>query len=408
MNISNTAPGIYKLTTNIENVLFEGLWEIPDGVSLNSYVVHGKKTALLDGFCGWDGVPEQFFAMLNEMNLSLEDIHYIIIHHMEPDHSGWIEQVRKLKPDVKILCTHAAKNLLQAFYGEIGAVQVVRDGDTLDLGNGKILTFYTIPNVHWPDTMVSLEASSGTLFSCDAFGSYGIIQGEGYDENLSQADEVFYEQEALRYYANIIAAFSDFTKRALDKLSPLPIRIIAPGHGIVWRKNPQKILSDYLRYTQYQKGPAKAEITLIWGSMYGMTKRAVDKIVSILNQSGLPFRIFEVPATSWGMILGAAWASSGIILAMPTYEHKMFPPMAAILEELGKKKVQNKIAFRVGSYGWSGGAEKELAQITERQGMNWQFLPSVEFNGAPSQDDLNQIETSIQEMVAQIKKQTRS
>ena len=403
MSISKVTDGIYKLTTNVEDVLFEGLWDIPDGVSLNSFVVKGEKTALIDGFCGWDGVPETFFKMLDEMDLSIDSIDYIIINHMEPDHSGWIESIQNLKSDVKIFCSRAASGMLEAFYGQVENVHVVKHGETLDLGNGHVLEFVAAPGVHWPDTIFTFDHKTGTLFSCDAFGSYGKVEAKGYDDELDQEAIDFYEKEALRYYANIVAAFSKMVVNALKKTEHLDIKIIAPGHGIVWRKNPLKIVEDYIRYASYQEGPAKEKVTLLWGSMYGMTKAGVDKAVETLEKSGIEYDVINIMETSWGFILGSVWESTGVVLAMPTYENKMFPTMAAALEEIGKKTAKNRLAFRLGSYGWSGGAEKELAKIMEDTKLGWNFIPSVEFKGSAKAEDLEAIENGVLELVSKIK-----
>lgn len=403
MHITKTAEGIYKLSTNIEDILFEGIWEIPHGVSLNSYVVKGEKTALIDGFCGWDGVPETFFAALDEMDTTLDSLDYIIINHMEPDHSGWIEDVKKIKDSVQIYCSPMSKNLLDAFYGHTENVRVVKDGDTLDLGGGRVIQFASAPNVHWPDAIVSFDTLSGTLFSCDIFGSYGSVAADGYDDALTEADLVFYEKEASRYYANIVGAFSSYAKKALAKVAGLPVRIIAPGHGLVWRKDPQRIVDDYIRYAAWQEEPCGEEITLLWGSMYGMTERAANAIRSALEKSGIRHTVHNVGEDSWGLLLGSVWNATGVILAMPTYENKMFPPMAAALEEIGKKKARNRLALRVGSYGWSGGAEKELAEIMERQDMGWDFLPSIEFKGAPDEETLAAIEAAALELVEKVR-----
>ena len=297
---------------------------------------------------------------------------------MEPDHSGWLEDFRQIRPDFKIVTSKKAVDLLEAFYGIKNEVIVVGDGDTLDLGNGKVLAFAEIPNVHWPETIATFDTQTGTLMPCDAFGSFGIVGEAPYDDQLTDDQIEFFEKEAVRYYANIVAAFSAATRKAIAKCGSLPIRIIAPGHGIVWRKNPQKIIDDYSRYVAYQKGPAKEEITVIWGSMYGMTEKGVVEAVRALEEEGIVVHEHRVPESDWGDILASVWTSTGVVLAMPTYEYKMFPPMAAVLEELGKKKVVNRKAFRFGSYGWSGGArEGAQTRSSERQKMNWEFLEPV-------------------------------
>lgn len=408
MNVTKVSDDTYLLSVNVENILFEGLWEIPNGVALNSYIIKGEKTAIIDGVCGWDGVPESLFALLDKLNIDPKSIEYLIINHMEPDHSGWIEDFKKINPNFKVVCSKKSAELLDAFYGHTENVTVVTDDDTLDLGNGHILKFVEIPNVHWPDTIATFDTLTGTLFSCDAFGSFGNATESNYDDMLKSDDIDFYENEAVRYYANIVAAFSMPVKKAIDKCSTLPIKIIAPGHGIVWRENPNKIIEDYIRYASYQKGPAKEEITLIWGSMYGMTEKAVNYVAKVLEEENIKFNVHRVPEVSWGTVLASAWNSTGIILAMPTYEYKMFPPMAAVLEELGKKKVFGRKAFRFGSYGWSGGAQKELDEIMNKYCMKWDFIEPVEFKGSPRDEDLQLIETRIRDLVKEVRNAVNS
>ena len=403
MNVTKVTEDIYQLSVNIENILFEGLWEIPNGVSVNSYIIKGEKTAIVDGVCGWDGVPESLFKLLGKLEIDPRSIEYLIINHMEPDHSGWIEDFKKINNDFKIVCSQKSAELLDAFYNHKENITIVKDNDTLDLGKGHVLKFAEIPNVHWPDTIVTFDTLTGTLFSCDAFGSFGKVTDSNYDDLLKQEEIEFYEREAVRYYSNIVGAFSMPTKKAIEKCAPLPIKIIAPGHGIVWRKNPSKIIEDYIRYVSYQKGPAKEEITIIWGSMYGMTEKAVNYVAELLEKESIKVNSHQVPQESWGTVLASAWNSTGIILAMPTYEYKMFPPMAAVLEELGKKKVQGRKAFRFGSYGWSGGAQKELDEIMSRYCMNWDFIESVEFKGAPREEDLRLIGDRVKELVKIVK-----
>lgn len=402
MNVVNIAEGTYQLSINVENILFEGLWEMPNGVSLNSYIIKGEKTAIVDGVCGWDGAPESLYELLNQIDVPLESIEYLVINHMEPDHSGWIEDFKKINPNFKIACSKKAKDLLNGFYGHTDNIMCVGDGDTLDLGNGHVLSFVEIPNVHWPDTIATLDNSTGVLFACDAFGSFGKVTSSKYADELSEEELKLYEVDTIRYYSNIVAAFSMQVKKAITKCETLPIKMIAPGHGLMWRE-PEKIMKAYSDYADYQKGPAREEITLIWGSMYGMTEKAVKHAQEILEKEDIVVHVHQVPQDSWGTVLTSAWTSTGIILAMPTYEFKMFPPMSAVIEELGKKKVHNRKAFRLGSYGWSGGAQRELDEIMTRLGMKWEFMEPVEFLGTPREEDFALITERVQTMVKEIK-----
>lgn len=402
MNISNIADGTYHLSINVENILFEGFWEIPNGVSLNSYIIQGEKTAIIDGVCGWDGVPDTLLALIEQLNINPETIEYLIVNHMEPDHSGWIGAFKEINPDCKIICSKKARDLLEAFYGMTENITVVGDNDTLDLGGGHVLNFVEIPNVHWPDTIATFDTLTGTLFSCDCFGSFGKIGSTIYADELTPEELIVYENDTVRYYSNVLAYFSPQVKRAVTKCQALPIIMIAPGHGLIYR-NPSEIMNAYSDYADYQKGPARRELTLIWGSMYGMTQTAVEYAINILKDEDIIVHVHQVPETSWGTVLTSAWTSTGIILAMPTYEFKMFPPMAAMLEELGKKKVNNRKAFRFGSYGWSGGAQRDLEEIMTRLAMGWEFIEPVEFVGNPRQEDLERVGEQVRKLVEEVK-----
>ena len=399
MEISEVTKDIHQLSIELEDMLFEGIWETPEGVTLNSYIVKGEKTALVDGVCGWDGVPESFFGLMEQLKIHVRDIDYLVINHMEPDHSGWIEQLREIRPDFKIVCTKASQLLLEAFYGYTENIMVVKDGDEVDLGNGKVLSFITMPNVHWPDTMVTYEKSTHTLFSCDVFGAFGAIENKRYDDQLTEDELMMLEEQGQRYYSNIIGPFTPFAIKGAKKLEDIELKYIAPGHGIVWRKNPQKIIDDYKRYMTYFESPNEDEVTIIFGSMYGMTEKAVTHIIKELEKYPVKVKVHRVPEDSWGTLLAAVWSSKNLIIAMPTYELKMFPPMAAAIEELAKKKVLNRRVFRLGSYGWSGGAQKEFDQIMEDNQLNWSMLEPLEFKGMASEEDYEVINQRIEALL---------
>ena len=218
------AEGIYRLGVNIEpGKLFEGIWKIPDGTSINSYVVKGDKTALIDLTQDMDDFPGTLTAQMADAGVSAENIDYIIVNHMEPDHSGWLMDFRKKNPSMEIFCTKKAVPLVREFCGIEENVHAIADGELLDLGKGKVLQFFETPNIHWPETMMTYEQSEKILFSCDAFGSYGRVDDAVFDDQLSDDEHDFFEKEALRYYANIVASFSVFVERGLKKTG-------GPGH----------------------------------------------------------------------------------------------------------------------------------------------------------------------------------
>ena len=383
MNAVKITDGIYCLPVNLSSyLLFEGMWPIPNGISINAYVVQGEKTALIDLTEDIEGKPQEFEAELRSIHVQAADVDYLVLNHMEPDHTGWLPTFHQQNPGLAIYATAKAAGLLKSFYDIEQNVHVIKDGDSLDLGGGKVLHFYETPNIHWPETMMTFEESSGTLFSCDAFGSYGTLNGVYFDDQLSTTQHDFFINEALRYYANIVASFSTFVTRGIKRLADLDIKVIAPSHGIIWRENPRAIIESYSRFASYMNGPAEPEVTVVWSSMYGNTERLVNSIVQGVRSEGLPVHVHRVPDEHVGAVLASAWKSSGLVVGMPTYEYEMFPPMAWALDMFRRKKVLNKKVLRFGSAGWSGGAQRELTTLTEK--LKWEFLDPIEWMGAPT------------------------
>ena len=393
---------IYCIHADIKTAdFFEGIWPIPNGVSLNSYLVKGEKTALIDLVSDWAGAVEQVERALASVGSDFSETDYLVLNHLEPDHTGWLKSFREKNPKAEIISTQKGIALLKSFYKIETGVRAVKDGDTLDLGGGKILTFFETPNVHWPETMVTWEASSGTLFSCDAFGSYGALGDRIFDDNFTEKEHSSFEKECLRYYANIISSFSVFVERAAAKLAGLDIKCVAPSHGIVWRRDPKKIIDRYLKYASWSKGPAEKEITVIWGSMYGNTKAAVDAVIQGIEKEGVPCNIHRVPNENVSYVLTSAYRSSGLVIAMPTYEYAVFPPMAYVLDIFRRKHITGKKALRIGSWGWVGGAKKEYDLCLEN--LKWDSCDSYEWAGYPTDEDFVVLEERGRELARKVK-----
>ncbi len=394
------ADNITLLSMNVEGILFEGMWHMPKGVTLNSYIVKGEKTAIIDGFCGWDGVPETLYKLLEEAQVELESIRYLIINHMEPDHSGWIESFRRLHDNFEVYCTKESAALLKAFYGYDGVIHEITDIEELDLGNEMKLMFKKTPNIHWPDTMMTFEQKTGSLFSCDCFGSFGKLDANLASEQ-TESSLAELEREQLRYYAAILNTFSSFVTRGITKVETLPIRRICPGHGLVW-DTPElaaHVIADYKRYTAYARGEAEAKIVILYGSMYGNTEKMVDIARKHLEDKNIPTTVLKVPETDLATVLMMTLEAKGIVIAAPTYEYKMFPPMASTLDEMGKKLITNRKSVYFGSYGWSGGCLKEYNELVENRRMKYDSMGDTEFNGAPTEESIAKILGDLDRLV---------
>ncbi len=390
-------PGVFWAGVNDRVTdLFEGLWPISqEGVSYNAYLIRDEKTALVD--LSKEMMSDEFLSQLSDL-LDIRTLDYIIINHMEPDHSGALLRLRELAPDAVILGMPKTIQMLEDFYGITAHVEKLSNGQDLSLGE-KTLRFYYTPFVHWPETMMTYLVEDKILFSCDGFGSYGALAGTLFDDTC--ADLAFYETEALRYYANIVAAFSKSVLRAIDKLADVPIDIVAPSHGLVWRKHPERIIQLYQQWASWYKSPAQPGVTALFGTMYRNTERMLEAALEGITREGLPVAVFDVRKTHLSYILPALWANRGVLIAAPTYEGGMFPTMMDVLMMADRKRVTHKTAAYFGSYAWSGGARDEFETMAEK--MTWNVINSLDFLGGPKSFDLDR----ARELGAQLAKAVR-
>ncbi len=375
-------PNIHWIGVNDRTTdLFEGLWPITqEGVSYNAYLIDDEKKAIIDLAKALK--TDEFFGQIDQI-IDISNLDYVVVNHMEPDHSGVLTTLRRIAPQVTILGTEKTRAMLESFYGITEGVQVVQDGETLSLGQHTLKFVYT-PFVHWPETMMTYETGEQILFSCDAFGSYGALRGAIFDDECT--DPAFYEREALRYYVNIVAVFSRPVLKAIDKLADVPVSVVAPSHGLIWRKNPGQIVTLYKKWAEYATGSTEVGVTLVYGSMYGNTEKMMNAVAQGISEEGVPVSIFDVTHTHVSYILPSLWTQRGVIVGAPTYEGSLFPPMVQVLEMAAVKKIQNKKVARFGSYGWSGGAQRRFESLIEP--LKWELTDSFEFVGSPTEEDL--------------------
>ena len=376
-----------------ETERFEGQWPLPHGITYNAYIVCGEKTALLDAVkvTKIDDFKEKIEEALNGKPLD-----YLVVHHMEPDHSSSIEFVREWYPDVKIVGNKATRLMLKAFYG-IDEILEVGEGDTLDLGDGIELTFYRTPMVHWPESMVSYEKKYKTLFSQDAFGSFGTLDGGIFDDELNWA---YYEDEARRYFTNIVGKFYAQVRPALKKLSALDIKQIFPIHGPLHRAHPERILKCYEDWCNLK---TEEGVVIVYGSMYGNTARAADVFARALAEEGIKnIRVFDVSKTHASFIQSEIWKYKGLVVASCTYNNGLFFPMVALCHILKANRLTNRVFATFGSYSWSGGALKELKAFGEE--CKYDMIDDfVEFKSAPTKEDLEHLRAVAKKMAARIR-----
>ncbi len=367
--------------------LFEGIWPIPNGVSYNAYLILGDKKVLIEG-----GVKKafsrEFFNNVEEL-ISLEDIDYIVVNHMEPDHSGTLPELLRINKKAKIYITPFGSSLLKNFYGfeSKNRVITVRKGDTLDLGDRK-LVFIPTPGVHWPDSMATYETKNKILFSSDAFGTFGALNGRIFDD---QIDLNYVLGEARRYFANIIGKFSSRALQVISEIEKMDIEIIAPSHGPIWRKKPKNII-DYYKKLSMQKPDEK--ILVVCGSMYGFTREAIAYITRRLAEERVRFSVIDPSRTHPSYFLSEAWDSKIVVFGSPTYDGDIFPPVRIFLSYIQIKTLKNRYFGIIGSCGWAGGGYRKIVEILKN--MNWELIePIVEFKGRITSHDYSTIEQLI-------------
>lgn len=376
--------------------LFEGMWPLPDGISYNSYLLDGgDEVCLLD--CVKIPSIDEFLANIYSV-LGDRDIDYVVVNHMEPDHTSSLKSVVERFPEIKIITNKKAVKMMNNFYN-IGddRVVLVEDGETVEIGERK-LTFYTTPMVHWPESMVCFEEETGILFSQDAFGGFGTLDGAIFDDQL---DWDVYREETIRYYTNIVGKYSVQVIRALKKLEGLDIKMICPDHGPVWRENIGRIVG---LYSDLSEQKTEDGVLIVYGSMYGNSEFVAESIARALAEEGVRnIRIRDISKTHLSYLISETWNYKGIILGCPTYNVGLFPPMENLVEVLKKQKMKNHVLGTFTNYTWGGGAEKKFAEFAES--VKWDVLPTtVDVMGLPGDEDFEKCRQMAKEMAEALKK----
>lgn len=385
---------IYYIGVNDrETQLFENMWPLPEGVAYNSFLIKSEKNIILDlvKINTFDTYIEKVKEILDG-----EDLHYIIINHVEPDHSSGILNMLKIYPDVKIVCNKKTLPMLKSYYDIEDNLIIVGDGETIELGNRKF-TFYMTPMVHWPESMVCYDEDTKTLFSQDIFGGFGTLNGALFDDQVKFNDN--YYSETTRYFINIVGKYASQALRALNKLDGLDIETICPVHGPIWRSNPGKIFNLYKELASQKTIDG---VVIIYGSMYGNTQRMAEAVARGVAKGGVTdIKIRDISKTHFSYLLAETWKYKGVILGSCSYNNNIFPPMSFLMSELKHQKMKNNIWGLFGSYSWSGGAMKQLRQFTEDMKLNV-LSRQPEIKGAASDEEIEELIALGEEMAKAI------
>jgi flavorubredoxin len=380
-------------TNDRRTQLFENYWPLPKGVAYNSYVIVDEKVAIVDTV--EKGSMDEYFDNIQAV-LGDRKADYLIINHMEPDHSGSIRSLVERYPDMKIVGNKKTFPMLENFYGIKDNLLEVKEADQIDLGEHQ-LNFYMVPMVHWPETMVTFETSQGILFSGDAFGAFGTLDGGIFDDEV---DLDYLDDEISRYYSNIVGKYGRPTQNALKKLAGMDIKMICSTHGPIWRSHVAEIIAKYDKWSQYQTDEG---CVIIFSSMYGNTEKMADNIARQLVRKGIKkIRIHDSSKTHPSYIINDIFKFRGVILGSCTYNGDVFPSMETIINEIEHMGIKDHVLGIFGSKSWGGGSLKRLNKFVEA--IKWENIEAgPEVLCAPKGADFDQCEALAEGMAKRLK-----
>lgn len=345
---------------------FENLFPIPRGVSYNSYLLLDEKTVLFD--TADEAIGRLFFENL-EHGLDGRALDYLVIHHMEPDHCVLLGETLRRWPDVKLVCSAKALSMIGQFFplNVSDRTLVVAEGDKLSTGR-HTLHFLMAPMVHWPEVMVTYDELGKTLFSADAFGTFGALAGNLFD------DEITFDQnwmtDARRYYANIVGKYGAQVQTVLKKAALLDIQFLCPLHGPVWRAQPEVLVEKYQKWSTYE--PEDKAVLILYATMYGNTENAASVLAGELAEAGVhDIKMYDVSDTDLSDLIAEIFRCSHLVFAAPTYNGNLHPKMEALMSDMKALNVQNRTVALIDNGTWAPVAAKHMAaRLAEMKAMN--------------------------------------
>ena len=341
--------------------LFENIYPSPTGVSYNSYLLTDEKTVLLDTADA--AVAEQYFENVEHL-LAGRPLDYLVVNHMEPDHCALIESLLLRHPEVKVVTNAKAANMIRQFFNISidDRLQTVAEGDTLNTGR-HTLTFVMAPMVHWPEAMVTYDMTDKVLFSADAFGTFGALNGNIFADELDFDRN--YLDEARRYFINIVGKYGVQVQSLLKKATALDIQMICPLHGPIWRENLGYFIGKYDTWSKYE--PEERGVVVIYGSVYGHTASAAEKMASLLAERGIKgIAMYDASHTDVSQLVSECFRYSHVVLAASTYNAGIFTPIENLLLDLKAHNWQRRIVAIIENGTWAAQSGKHIRTILEQ------------------------------------------
>ncbi len=337
--------------------MFEGVYSVPTGVSYNSYLLLDEKTVLFDTV---DAAVDQVFFQNVEHALAGRKLDYLIVQHMEPDHSATINGILLRYPDVTVVCNKKTENMIYQFFGKDFKMNVhsVGEGAVLETGKHQF-TFLMAPMVHWPEVMVTYDLTEQILFSADAFGTFGALNGALFADEVDFFGD--YLKEARRYYTNIVGKYGTQVQALLKKASTVEIKMICPLHGFVWRENIGDFLVKYQQWSLYE--PEMSGVMIAYASVYGNTENAANILACKLRDKGIKTTMFDVSVTASSEIVAAAFEYSHLVFASTTYNAGIFITMDELLRDLASHNLQNRTVAFIENGTWAATSGKQMKEI---------------------------------------------
>lgn len=323
------------------------------GTTYNAYVIRDEKTALVDSV--WAPFTRQFLENVRVV-VDPGEIDYVIANHAEPDHSGALPEVMKACPNAQLIASENAAKSIPGHYHGSWDIQTVSTGDTIDLGSRK-LVFVEAKMLHWPDSMFTYVTASNVLMPNDAFGQH-YATAYRFNDQVNQ-EELW--QEAVKYYANILTPFSKLVLKKIDELvdMEIPVDIIAPSHGVIWRNDPMQVVKAYQHWARQEPQP---RAVVLYDTMWNATRQMAEAIGDGLRDAEIDFKLFHMAVSDRNDVITEIFQSGGLVIGSPTLNNGVLPTVAPILEDVKGLKFANKVTAAFGSYGWSGEAVSTIEQ----------------------------------------------
>lgn len=393
-------PEIHLLRVDDDKIkFFEAVWDIPEGITYNAYIMKTENSVIL--FDTWKDTYSSDFISAIKNIVDPEDITHIVIHHMEPDHSGALPALLEAnKGKALIICSPIAKRLLDSFYSIRENVKAIEDGEETQIG-GLNLKFICVPWLHWPDTMITYLSDRGIIFSCDVGGGYSIPEHID-DENETKIEG--YLRYVTKYIVTVIGHYKKYIPENFEKLKNLGIlnnlKAILPGHGLIWTKEPLKLLEHYARVAEGE--PQKGKTLVIYDSMYGFVEKGINIALDELNRNGIKAIVYgftDVSSHAIGDVLGEIPDSEFIIFGFSTYEASLHPLAKYLIYEILDKANYNKPVLALGSFGWAGALKRELQKLLKDS--NFRLIDAIEISGRPKGEDELKIREGVKNLIQQ-------